>query len=86
MLDDGRRQVLAFYLPGDIFGVEAGDVHLSSSEAISESQVLVAKRSAVLARDCRNCFARADTIGRYECGVIGTIAQEQIGTGLGTSW
>ena len=50
MLDDGRRQVLAFYLPGDIFGVKAGDVHLSSAEAISESQVLVAKRSSVLAR------------------------------------
>jgi CRP/FNR family nitrogen fixation transcriptional regulator len=50
MLDDGRRQVVAFYLPGDIFGVEAGDVHLYSAEAISESQVLVAKRSAVLAR------------------------------------
>ena len=50
MLDAGRRQVVAFYLPGDIFGVEAGDVHLSSAEAVSESQVLVAKRSAVLAR------------------------------------
>jgi CRP/FNR family transcriptional regulator, nitrogen fixation regulation protein len=50
MLDDGRRQVVAFYLPGDIFGVEAGDVHLSSAEAISESQVLVVKRSAVMAR------------------------------------
>ena len=50
MLDDGRRQVVAFYLPGDIFGVEDGDVHLSSAEAISESQVLVVKRSAVMAR------------------------------------
>ena len=50
MLDDGRRQVVAFYLPGDIFGVEAGDVHLFSAEAVSESRVLVAKRSAVLAR------------------------------------
>ena len=50
MLDDGRRQVVAFYLPGDIFGVEAGDVHLSSAEAISESQVLVVKRNAVMAR------------------------------------
>jgi len=50
MLDDGRRQVVAFYLPGDIFGVEAGDVHLASAEAISESQVLVVKRSAVMAR------------------------------------
>jgi CRP/FNR family transcriptional regulator, nitrogen fixation regulation protein len=50
MLDDGRRQVVAFYLPGDIFGVEAGDEHLASAEAISESQVLVVKRSAVMAR------------------------------------
>jgi CRP/FNR family transcriptional regulator, nitrogen fixation regulation protein len=50
LLDDGRRQVVAFYLPGDVFGVEAGDVHLSSAEAVKESQVLVVKRSAVLAR------------------------------------
>lgn len=50
MLDDGRRQISAFYLPGDIFGVEAGDMHLSSAEAISDAQVLVVKRSAVLAR------------------------------------
>lgn len=50
MLDDGRRQIVAFYLPGDIFGIEAGDVHHSSAEAISESRVLVVKRSSVLAR------------------------------------
>ena len=50
MLDDGRRQISAFYLPGDIFGVEAGDMHLCSAEAICNSQILVAKRSAVMAR------------------------------------
>ena len=50
MLDDGRRQVIAFYLPGDIFGVEAGEIHLSSAEAVSESQVLVVKRSNLMAR------------------------------------
>jgi len=50
MLDDGRRQVVAFYLPGDIFGVEAGEVHLASAEAVGDSQVLVVKRSSVLAR------------------------------------
>jgi CRP/FNR family nitrogen fixation transcriptional regulator len=50
MLDDGRRQISAFYLPGDIFGVEAGDVHLSSAEAVIDAQVLVVKRSSVLAR------------------------------------
>src|ERR1700758_5513504 len=50
MLDDGRRQVGAFYLPGDIFGVEGGDAHLSSAEAISDSRVLVVKRSNAMAR------------------------------------
>jgi CRP/FNR family transcriptional regulator, nitrogen fixation regulation protein len=50
MLDDGRRQIGAFYLPGDVFGVEAGDAHLSSAEAICDAQVLVIKRSAVMAR------------------------------------
>ena len=50
MLDDGRRQISAFYLPGDIFGVEAGDMHLCSAEAICDSQILVARRSAVMAR------------------------------------
>ena len=48
MLDDGRRQISAFYLPGDIFGVEAGEVHVSSAEAVCDAQVLVAKRSAVM--------------------------------------
>src|ERR1700758_337666 len=50
MLDDGRRQIGAFYLPGDVFGVEAGDVHLASAEAICDAQVLVIKRSAVMTR------------------------------------
>jgi CRP/FNR family nitrogen fixation transcriptional regulator len=50
MLDDGRRQISGFYLPGDIFGVEAGEVHVSSAEAVSDSQILVARRSAVMAR------------------------------------
>lgn len=50
VLDDGRRQIGAFYLPGDVFGVEAGDVHHSSAEAICDAQILVMKRSAVMAR------------------------------------
>ena len=50
MLDDGRRQIGAFYLPGDIFGVEAGEMHLSSAEAVCDAQILVVKRSAVMAR------------------------------------
>ena len=49
ILDDGRRQISAFYLPGDHFGLETGSRHLCSCEAISDTKVLVFKRSAVLA-------------------------------------
>ena len=49
VLGDGRRQIGAFYLPGDIFGLEAGDEHSFSAEAISDANILVVKRSALLA-------------------------------------
>jgi CRP/FNR family transcriptional regulator, nitrogen fixation regulation protein len=47
VLNDGRRQIGAFLLPGDMFGLEAGAAHASSAEAIADSVVLVIKRSAV---------------------------------------
>ena len=50
LLDDGRRQISAFHLPGDVFGIEAGELHLSSAEAICDAHILVVKRSAVMAR------------------------------------
>jgi CRP/FNR family transcriptional regulator, nitrogen fixation regulation protein len=50
VLSDGRRQVGAFYLPGDVFGIEAGDEHLFSAEAIVPSTVTVLKRSIVFSR------------------------------------
>jgi CRP/FNR family nitrogen fixation transcriptional regulator len=47
ILNDGRRQIGAFYLPGDIFGLEIGDQHYFSAEAISDATVLVIKRTAL---------------------------------------
>src|SRR5215472_12608532 len=47
VLVDGRRQVGAFYLPGDMFGLETGDEHAFSAEAITDCRILVIKRSAV---------------------------------------
>jgi CRP-like cAMP-binding protein len=49
VLDDGRRQIGAFHLPGDMFGLEVEATHASSAEAIANSVVLVIKRSAVIA-------------------------------------
>jgi len=46
-LADGRRQVGAFHLPGEMFGIETGGQHAFSAEAIDDAKVLVIKRSAV---------------------------------------
>ena len=54
VLSDGRRQIGAFHLPGDIFGIEAGEEHRFSAEAISQATVLVAKRRAVIAQASRD--------------------------------
>ena len=49
VLSDGRRQVSGFYLPGDVFGLEFRDEHTLSAEAISDTKVVVVKRSMLMA-------------------------------------
>jgi CRP/FNR family transcriptional regulator, nitrogen fixation regulation protein len=44
----GRRQIGAFYLPGDIFGLEVGTEHQFSADAIGRTVVPVVQRGAVL--------------------------------------
>ena len=47
VLSDGRRQVTAFYLPGDVFGIESSSEHSNSAEAIDKATILVVQRSSV---------------------------------------
>jgi CRP/FNR family nitrogen fixation transcriptional regulator len=54
VLVDGRRQIGAFYVPGDIFGLETADAHTFSAEAITDCKILVIKRSAVMALAARD--------------------------------
>ncbi len=54
ILQDGRRQIEAFYYPGDIFGIEFGTDHASSAEAVTDVKLIVVRRStlsAVCAKD-----------------------------------
>ncbi|RZJ45815.1 MAG: cyclic nucleotide-binding domain-containing protein [Brevundimonas sp.] len=44
LLSDGRRQVGEFYYPGDLFGLESGDRHRFSAEALGACEVLMVKR------------------------------------------
>ena len=53
-LVDGRRQIGAFYLPGDVFGLESGPERAFSAEAVVHTVALVANRNIVdspVARD-----------------------------------
>src|SRR5450830_439923 len=59
VLNDGRRQIGAFYLPGDVFGLEVGDDHTFSAEAIVDCKVLVFKRGALV-----NLAARDNDVAR----------------------
>ena len=60
LLSDGRRQIGAFYLPGDFLGLEAGAEHAFSAEAIGECTVRYAKRSSILAMAARDGALSAD--------------------------
>jgi CRP/FNR family transcriptional regulator, nitrogen fixation regulation protein len=54
MTPDGRRQVVAFYVPGDLFGFEVSGEYTFSVEAVSNIKVRMIKRtviSAIAARD-----------------------------------
>jgi CRP/FNR family transcriptional regulator, nitrogen fixation regulation protein len=54
VLVDGRRQIGAFYLPGDMVGLETGNEHAFSAEAITDCKIIVIKRSVVLALAARD--------------------------------
>jgi CRP/FNR family nitrogen fixation transcriptional regulator len=49
LMSDGRRQIGAFYLPGDLFGLECEEFHDFSAEAIGDCTVRAIKRKTVLA-------------------------------------
>src|SRR5260370_41320331 len=53
LLSDGRRQIGAFHLPGDIFGLENGDFHRFTAEAIVDTTVRLVKRQS-LEREAKN--------------------------------
>jgi CRP/FNR family nitrogen fixation transcriptional regulator len=58
LLSDGRRLIGAFYLPGDIFGIETEDLHRFTAEAIIDTKVWIARR--------RHLFEDVDTKNIFE--------------------
>jgi len=48
MTADGRRQIVAFYVSGDVFGFEVGDSHTLSAEAVTDVRVRLVKLASLL--------------------------------------
>src|SRR3954471_6891256 len=68
LLSDGRRQICAFHLVGDSFGLANGDNHRFTAEAVINTTLrlinrrtieLMAKTDAVLTRSLLNVTARS---------------------------
>ncbi len=47
LLSDGRRQIGAFHLPGDVFGLDPGTSHRLTAEAIADTTVRLVKRRSL---------------------------------------
>jgi CRP/FNR family nitrogen fixation transcriptional regulator len=54
ILTDGRRQIGAFYVSNDLFGIEASLEHHLSAEAVSNCAVRIVKRGALHALAARD--------------------------------
>jgi CRP/FNR family nitrogen fixation transcriptional regulator len=46
LLSDGRRQIDAFHFPGDVFGLESGENHRVTAEAVDTVTAIAYRRSA----------------------------------------
>jgi CRP/FNR family nitrogen fixation transcriptional regulator len=45
LLADGRRQIDTFHFPGDVFGLEGGEIHRFTAEAVDKVVVIAYRRS-----------------------------------------
>ena len=63
LLSDGRRQIGAFHLVGDIFGLENGAVHRFTAEAIVETTVRLIRRDSLEMAADSDATVRRNLIG-----------------------
>ena len=62
LLSDGRRQIGAFLLPGDVFGLESGTSHRLAAEAVIDTTVRLVKRSSLEQAAGDRCSGRPQAL------------------------
>jgi CRP/FNR family nitrogen fixation transcriptional regulator len=48
LMADGRRQIAAFHLPGEVFGFESGGTHLFFAEAVGATGIRISRQTAAI--------------------------------------
>jgi CRP/FNR family transcriptional regulator, nitrogen fixation regulation protein len=64
LLSDGRRQIGAFHLVGDVFGLENAAVHRFTAEAIVDTKVRLVKRENVTTSNLQHAEDHMLLLGR----------------------
>jgi CRP/FNR family nitrogen fixation transcriptional regulator len=91
MTSEGRRQVVAFYVPGDLFGFELGGDHSFSVELVTNATVRMIRLSALpvivaldqdLAKELRISLARELRRNQDHIRRLGQTAQERVASFL----
>lgn len=67
ILSDGRRQVNAFYLTNECFGLEKTNRHSYAAEALSDTKILIVKRAALMALACRDANLAMELLALTAC-------------------
>ena len=82
LLLDGRRQIGAFYLAGDMFGLEPGEQHAFSSEAITETHILVVKRGVATPFQLQDLMRRELQLAQNHILLLTKTAPERVASFL----
>ena len=69
LLPDGRRQISAFYIAGDMFGFEIDDVHHTSAEAVTPVRIISYKWQSLLAAGTRSVNLVRDLLNLIMVGL-----------------
>jgi CRP/FNR family transcriptional regulator, nitrogen fixation regulation protein len=78
---EGRRQISGFYFPGDIFGLESAEKHNVAAQAITNAEVRIFEKRALIALASSNrevadqLFARKQ---RHLLLLLSTTAKERV--------
>jgi CRP/FNR family transcriptional regulator, nitrogen fixation regulation protein len=88
---DGRREIIGFYLPGDVFGLEFADTYNCSAETITDTMLHAISRSTfaqqadhdpAIARDLLALTARELKRAQFRALLLAKTAQERVASFL----